>query len=311
LLKLSVVVIKNGNLESLARSLSSLLPQIEGKPYEIVVPVDSCFENPDEARRRFPAVRFVDLGIVPSRATPGTFLHHHDLFETRVAGGLLAAKGEVVGLLQDLFVPDPDWCDKTVAAHAKLPYEVIGGAVEHAGKGLLSWSIYLLEFSRYQLPLKEGSVGYIADVNVAYKRKAIEWIRPLMNPRYNEAVAHWHIMDKGGTLWQVPEMIVRQDRGPLGFFHLAGERLSWGAVFGGARAYAMSWPKRLLYVLGSPLIPFVRIFRIGVKVFGDRRNQIPFLLSLPAQFAMVSFWTAGETFGTLTGFPKPSKPEGT
>ncbi|MEO8367668.1 MAG: hypothetical protein ABI806_00510 [Candidatus Solibacter sp.] len=304
-MKLSVVLIKSGTLESLQRCLERLEPQVRDKPYEIVVPVDIYFGNYDGLRARFPQVRFLTLEQTPSRSTPGSFLHRHDLFEYRVASALSAAKGEVVGLLQDTFLPDPDWCEKTLAGHRQLPHAVIGGAVEQIGKGVLGWSVYFLEFSRYMLPLQEGPVEYISDVNVSYKRRAIEQLRPLFRPRYNEAVAHWTLRGNGEVIWQYPPMVVRQDRGRLTVRQLVGERLSWGSVFGAARAHKISWPMRTVYVLASPLIPFLRVARVGRKVLGAGRNIGPFLVSLPTLFAMAVLWSAGEAFGCLTGRPAP------
>jgi hypothetical protein len=127
----------------------------------------------------------------------------------------------------------------------------------------------------------------------------------LFRPRYNEAVAHWTLKANGEVLWQYPPMVVRQDRGRLTLRQLVGERLSWGAVFGAARAHAISLPMRALYVVGSPLIPAVRIARIARKVFGSGRNRVPFLLSLPSLIVMTVLWTAGEVAGCFTGRPAP------
>jgi len=303
-IQLSVVLIKSGTIETMGRCLERLEPQVQGKPYEIVVPVDIFFGDYSGLHNRFPQVRFLALENPPSRAVPGSFLHKHDLFESRVALGLSAAHGEVVGLLQDTFLPDPDWCERTLDGH-RLPHAVIGGAVEQAGKSILGWSVYFLEFSRYMLPLREGPVEYIADVNVSYKRRAIEQLRPLFKPRYNEAVAHWTLMRKGETLWQYPPMVVRQDRGNVTFGNLVRERLSWGAVFGAARAHSVSRPMLALHIVGSPLVPILRIARIARKVFGSGRNIAPFLLSLPALVVMTVLWTAGEVTGYCTGKPAP------
>lgn len=304
MIPLSIVLIKSGNIETMRRCLEALESQIQGHPYEIIVPVDVHFGNYDKLRARFPQVCFVTLDNPPTRAPVGTALHKHDLFESRVAGGLTAARGEIVGLLQDTFLPDPDWCEKTLAGH-RLPHAVIGGAVEQAGKNILGWSVYFLEFSRYMLPLREGPVDYIADVNVSYKRRAIEQLRPLFRPRYNEAVAHWTLKANGEVLWQYPPMVVRQDRGRLTVRQLVAERLSWGAVFGAARAQKISWPMRVVYVLASPAIPFLRVARVARKVFSGGRNIGPFLFSLPTLFAMAVLWSAGEAVGCLTGKPAP------
>jgi hypothetical protein len=303
-MELSIVLIKSGNLDTMRRSLERLEPQVQGRPYEILAPVDQFFGDYRDLARRFPQVRFLPLENTPTRSTPGSFLHRHDLFEFRVACGLSASQGEVVGLLQDTFLPDPDWCRKTLEAH-RLPHAVIGGGVEHGGKGVLGWAVYFLEFSRYMAPIQEGPVEYISDVNVSYKRRAVDLLRPLFRPRYNEAVAHWSLRNRGEVIWQYPAMVVRQDRGKLTVRQLVGERLSWGSVFGAARHHEVSPGKRALYILGSPLIPALRIARIARKVFGSGRNIGPFLVCLPTLAFMAVLWTVGELAGTITGRPAP------
>jgi hypothetical protein len=300
--RLSVVVIRNGDNASLSRCLTILSPQVEQVAGELIVPVDSAFGPVEELQQRFPQVRFEHYGHAPYRGEAGSVLARHDLFELRVSAGLQAARGDVVGLLQDLFPPDPDWCRQTLEAH-QLPHAVIGGSVEHTGSSPQSWAIYLMEFSRYQLPLDQGSANYVTDVNVSYKRRAIESIRPTFRPRYNEAVAHWKLLNEGETLWLWPAMIVRQDRRNLRFSQLMTERLVWGRIFGSVRAHSFSWPRRLAYIFGSPLIVPLRVYRVARKVFGTGRNVGPFLFSFPWLVIFIAMWTLGETIGTLTGRP--------
>ena len=131
---LSVIVTVLGGAASLRRCLAHLTPQIGGRPIEVIVAYDSTQRSVDQLRIVYPQVVFLDMGVVPTGARLGTHAAVHELHGRCTAGGLKAARGRLLALLVDFGAPDPDWCDQVLASH-KLPYGVIGGAVEHAGQG--------------------------------------------------------------------------------------------------------------------------------------------------------------------------------
>ena len=240
------------------------------------------------------------MGVVKTDVRPGTQEAAHEMFDRRTAAGLNKAQGEVLALLQDYGAPDPDWCDQVLAAH-RLPYAIIGGAVEHEGEGVLNWAVYFLDFGRYQLPLHEGLTDYLTDVNVSYKREALESVRNLWSERYKEVTVNWALARQGMTLWQRPQIVVRQDRGALSFGPLISERFSWGRLFGCIRTREISPVARLLYIALSPGIPLILLARIARKVFSARRNRARFVMSLPHLAAVTAFWCLGEFVGYVTG----------
>jgi hypothetical protein len=297
---LSVIVTIVGGMPHLHRCLHRLLPQTKGRAIEVIVPYDSTANSIEEIKIAFPQVKFVDMGIVRTDARAGTQQAAHEIFDRRTTAGLNTARGEVLALLQDYGAPDPNWCDQLLEAH-RLPYGVIGGAVEHEGKGVLNWAVYFLDFGRYQLPLPEGPTDYLTDVNVSYKREALESVRHLWAERYKEVTVNWALSKKGMVLWQRPQIVVRQDRGKLSFRQLVVERFSWGRLFGCIRAREISPLARLFYIAFSPGIPLILLARTGRKVFSTRRNCGQFMRSLPQLAAMALFWCLGEFMGYLTG----------
>lgn len=297
---LSVIVTIVGGTTFLQRCLSRLIPQTEGRSIDVIVPYDSTASGIGELKSVFPRVQFVDMGVVKTDAHPGTQQAAHEMFDRRTAAGLNFARGEIVALLQDYGAPDPNWCDQVLEAH-RLPYGIIGGAVEHEGEGALNWAVYFLDFGRYQLPLPEGPTDYLTDVNVSYKRAALESVRELWEDRYKEVTVNWALARKGMVLWQRPQMVVGQNRGKLSFRDLVSERFSWGRLFGCIRTREISPLARLLYIALSPGIPLILLARTASKVFSTRRNRGRFLLSLPQLAAMTLFWCLGEFVGYLTG----------
>jgi hypothetical protein len=297
---LSVVVRIVGEGVHLHRCLSRLVPQIEDRAIEVIIPYDSTISSIDLLKKDFPQVICVDMGVVKSEGRAGTLGVMHELYDRRTATGLAVARGEVLALLEDYGAPDPDWCDQVLEAH-QLPYGVIGGAVEHEGSGTLNWAVYFLDFGRYQLPLDEGPAHYLTDVNVSYKRAALESVRELWKEQYNEVTVNWALARQGTVLWQRPQIVVREDRGKLSFLHLLVERFWWGRLFGCKRAQELSSFSRLLYIILSPAIPFVLLGRISGKVFRGRRNRAQFLLSFPQIVMMTLCWCLGEWVGYVTG----------
>lgn len=297
---LSVIVRIVGGSDFLRRCLARLDSRIRDFPVEIIVPFDPTVKGLSELEREFPQVVFVNMGDV-GIADAGGSVAPHSLLDLRTTVGLAKAQGEILALLEDLGVPDPDWCEQLIRSHQQLPYGVIGGAVEHAGKGLLNWALYFLDFGRYQLPLEEGPVDYLTDVNVSYKRAALESIREIWSERYNEVQVHRALKARGAVLWQRPQAVVREDRGPLSFPDMLAERFAWGRVFGYMRIQQISRARRNFYVLATPLIPAVLIGRIIRKIFSSGRNRRWALYALPLMIVLSAFWCLGELTGYVTG----------
>jgi hypothetical protein len=304
----TVAVIAVGGAAHLRRCLGRLAPQVMGKPVLVVVPVDNTVEGVDDLRREFPGVEFRDLGVVAINAAPGTVAAQHELFDRRISAVFGEARGSHVALLQDWGAPAADWCDRMLEA-TRLPYAAAGGAVDNAGTGPLNWAVYFLDFGRHQPPLEEGPSRFLSDVNVVYRRDDLELVRAVWERRYNEVLTNWALFKAGKTLWRKPDMLVLHDRGRLRWGTLLAERLSWGRLFGAARAHELGFPRILPYILLSPLIPLVIVTRVARKVLGGGRNRLRFLAALPAFVLLAGVWSLGELLGYVTGSPAPAGEE--
>ena len=297
---LSIIVRIVGGERFLHRCIGHLLPQIEGRPIEVIVPHDSTVDDAVQSLRNVPQVTPVDMGMVHTDVSSDAHTRAHELYDRRTSMGFRVARGEILALLEDTVAPNPDWCEQVLEAH-QLPYGAIGGAVEHGGRGTLNWAVYFCDFGRYQLPLSEGPADYLTDVNVSYKREILESVRELWEERYNEVTVNWALSRRGVVLWQRPQIVVHQDRGELSFHKLITERYSWGRLFGHLRARESSFVSRLVYALLSPGIPVLLLGRMVLKVLRGRRNRLQFLRSLPVTAIMTVVWCAGEFVGNATG----------
>ena len=203
---LSVVLTVVDGGHALRRCLAGLLSQQDAPALEIVIPIDSTLSSQRwmievrQAHDRDP-VRWLDLGTLPTSRPPMSATGQHELIDRRRAAGLAAARAELIAILEDRGVPEPTWAATAVRLHRELPHAVIGGAVENAQPGLLNRAVYLCDFGRYQRPFVAGPRLYVTDVNVTYKRPALELTRAIWRERYHEPLVHWASIEAGHTVF--------------------------------------------------------------------------------------------------------------
>jgi hypothetical protein len=298
---LSVVVTIVGGGEVLRNFLRAITTQDQPPPMEVIVPYDATIPETTAFAKEFPSVRFVDMGYVKTVRAEGTPAGEHELYDRRREAGLKASKGEILSLTEDRAPPRSDWARNVVQMHRELPHAVIGGAVECVSPAgdMLNWGIYIADCSRYAPPFESGPRQWITDVNVSYKRRAIESTRDMWEHGYNEASVHWALMDKGETLWLSDRMVVLYQSIYPNFGAALPVRFQWGRMFGEARAKAVSLPKRIAYTLIGPAIPFVLFARHG-NVMRQKGKFGRFLRAAPATMVLLFAWMSGELAGLIT-----------
>lgn len=302
---LTVVVTVVDGGDALRRCLTGLLAQADAPHMEVLVPIDSTTAAESAvvagmANSGGHVVRCVELGQLLTSNPPSSTAGQHELIDRRRAAGLAAAHGEVVAIVEDRAVPKPDWAATAVRLHRQLPHLVIGGAVENGRQGLLESAVYFCDFGRYQRPFDPGPRHYVSDVNVVYKRRALELTRDIWRTRYHEPLVHWALERAGETLFLSPELVVEEHRDHLTSMGLLVERFAWGRLFGSLRVRDASAVRRLALAARSPLIPMVlfgRFLRDRVTK-GARVGSI--LRVAPAVGLLVASWAAGEAAGYLT-----------
>lgn len=303
--RLSVVLTVVDGGAALRRCLSALLAQDGGPPMEILVPYDSTMTSVasviDEAALPAPGVtvRGLDLGRIDTRHPPLSARGQHELIDRRRSAGLREAAAGIVAIVEDRGVPRKDWAANVIRLHNTLPHVVIGGAIENGRDRVLNWAVYFCDFGRYQRPFAPGPRRYISDVNVAYKRRALDETREIWQLRYHEPWVHWALERRGETLFASPDVVVDQIRDHLKLSGLIRERLAWGRLFGSLRARDASIGRRAGWVALSPLVPFVLFGRLVRDRLSKRRAIGRFVAAAPAAALLVCAWAAGEAAGAL------------
>jgi hypothetical protein len=284
-LPLSVVVISINAPELLARCLDALTAQARDVGAEILVVRDS--DTPPLVGAGSPAhwIRPREGATVP---------------QMRVAG-LRAARGAVVGLIEDDVIVAADWCARAVASHATSDW-VIGGVVDPGSyQRALDWAIYFCEYARFMRPFRSpGSMALsLAGNNVTYKGGAVQELLRASPDGFYDLFAHqkW---ERENRPMRVEETLVCrnvnswQPRQALAvpFHHgraYAGQRFPSGGTAGLARA-----------VLALAL-PAVKVGRTLAQVLSRRRHVAQLMRATPWIVVFMTSWALGEAVGYARG----------
>ncbi len=297
LLSVIVTIVEGG--EAVRRLLTALTTQVDGPPMEILVPYDTSAAPHVALSAEFPTVRFMPLGVVATEQPITSAGGEHELFDRRRAAGLAAATGDLIAIVEDRGAPRQDWARTAVRLHRALPHGVIGGAIDPLPTSLAGWAVHVCDFTRYTSPFDSGPRDWVSDVNVVYKRRALEQTRALWRERYQEPVVHWSLQQQGDTLYLSDELVVEHHRGWVPLGQLLHERYHWGRLFGAIRARHLGLGKRLLLGAAGPLIPFTVLLR-HARAHAAKGNAVRFLLASPMVLLYLVAWTLGEVSGMLS-----------
>lgn len=301
---LSVVVVivsdttdSHGGASHLAASLEALSRQADPPPMEVIVPHLPNVDGIDEIKRRFPHARFVPVpDLKRSTGRLGSREHHDELR----ARGLVLARGEIVALLEDHGLADPNWCARIVGAHKKN-YAGIGGAIENGIDRPLNWAVYFCDFGKYQSPLPAGESLFASDANVSYKRAALESIRDVWREVFQETAVNWALRSRGEKTALAPEIIVYQRRQGLRMRSALRERFIWGRSYAATRSKLLGGAKRAAYAVLAPILPTILLTRMTLNVVKKGRCIGPFIKAFPLTALLTVSWSLGELAGYWTG----------
>jgi hypothetical protein len=301
---LSVVVVivsdttdARADTSHLAGCLDALGRQVDAPPLEVIVPHHPRVDGIDAARARFPGVTFLPVEDLRTYTGEGGSREHHDELRAR---GLVAARGEVVALLEDHARPEQHWCARMVEAHRRRPAAAVGGAIENGVDRALNWAVYFCDFGRYQNPVPDGASSFASDANVSYKRAALEAIRPVWREVFHETAVNSALTGRGDVLALSPEIVVYQHRSELQLGAALRERFIWGRSYAATRARLAGGARRVAYAALSPLLPAVLLTRMAANTVRKGRLRGRFLRALPLTAVLTASWSLGELMGYLT-----------
>lgn len=179
------------------------------------------------------------------------------------AAGVHRARAPLVALTEDHSFPAPDWAERLIAAH-RGPWAAVGPAMRNANPDcLVSWADFYIAYGKWAGPAASGVVDFLPGHNSCYKRGALLAFGGRLEELLEaETVLHWDLRKRGMELW----LEAGASTAHMNF----GLWRSWlpvqfhaGRVFASQRASGWSAGRRALFTIASPLIPFVRLARVG------------------------------------------------
>ena len=295
-----VVTLVDGG-DQLRRCLAALAEQANLPALEVLIPYDDSVGDLAALRKEFSGFRFIALGPVDTERRSASAAGQHELFDRRRAAALAVATGDIVAMLEDRGVPRHDWAATMLDLHRRYEHEVIGGAVDWAGRGILSWAVYACDFGRYESVHSDGAREFLTDCNLSYKRGAVDATRSLWRERYHETQVHDQLRRDGAVLWFSPEAVVEEARAGLRLAPLLAERIAWGRLYGAIRLTGASHRQRWLRAMAAAVLPLLLYLRIVLRHAGRTPGRL--VMATPALLCLLAAWTMGECVGYLTGEP--------
>jgi glycosyltransferase involved in cell wall biosynthesis len=266
--------------------LASVFAQKDAPAFEVIVVDCRGPENVARLRRGFPQARFVELDkreTVPQLRRIG--VEH--------------AQGGIVAVIEEHCVAAEDWLSTLVSAFSS-EYVAVGGPIEFRGGRLRDWITYFIEYNSYLPPWPEGDAWKLADANVGYRREVLTANLDSLSGGYWEATLHHKLLSEGARFCSVPGLIVYH-RGPFDYGYYLRQRYLFSRAFAGARRTNLSAPKRVIYLLAAPAIPFVLLARTASRVFAKGCHPGKFVACLPLIVPAMTIYVVGEWMGYAFG----------
>ena len=250
-----MVLATPGEYQAIRRTVSHLLAQTAVGRLELIIVARSraelCLPASDEARLRGVLARLdvVELEDVPSVGRAN-------------AAGVRRASSPLVALAEDHCFPEPDWAERLILAHDG-PWSAVGPAVRNANPGsAVSWADLFIGYGPWLHPQAAREAEFLPGHNTSYKREVLLGLGDRLEQLLEaETVLHWELRAGGQRLYLESAARVAHTNFSLWRSWLPVQYLA-GRVFAGARVRAMPWWRRAVFATGSPLIPWLRLWRI-------------------------------------------------
>jgi glycosyltransferase involved in cell wall biosynthesis len=289
--ELSIIVAAKNAQRTIQLCLEALVQQSHSNNLEILV-IDGSTDGSAEIARRFQQITLVQAD--PAYLVP-------ELWKI----GIELSGGRTVAFTTANFIPAKNWISE-LRALLHSDHAAIGGVFEKSMPDKISqWAIYFLRYAAYLPSIPPRSASQLAADNAVYQRWVFEKYAELIEGGFWEHPVNRRLRADGYSLFLTPALKVSMGyfSQPGAFFH---QRFLHGRMFGAERASEASTLRRLLYILTSPLIPFVLLARVSRNVLKNNAHIIEFFLSLPWILFYLLGWSLGELTGYLIGQP-PAK----
>ena len=282
-------IVPADRFETIATVMERIRRQTIADRIEVVIaaPSEAALAMPEEERRGFHSVKVAevaDFGSMPNAR----------------AAAIRAASAPVVAIGETHSYPDPDWAEALVEAH-KGPWAVVGPSLSNANpESMLSWAGMLLDYGPFIDTTKRGEVDFAPGHNSSFKRDALmAYADRLEDVLQSDTELIAELRKRGHRLYL-------ESRARTNHVNMTRpstwvvERFAAGWHYAAYRSADWSRGRRLVYAVGSPLIPLVRLRRAlhDLRTSGHE-DLMPRLL--PGLLAALILMSAGELMGYAVG----------
>jgi len=252
---LAAIVVVPDSYNTVQHTISHLQVQTVVKQIEIIFVAPSHKQlGLDESKLTcFHSWQVIEVGTIKSIA--------HGF-----AAGIRHAHAPIVALTEDHSFPDANWAEVLITAHQQ-PWAAVGPKMRNGNPNTpISWADFYISYGEWAHPASSGTVRHLPGHNSSYKGDILltygDRLESLMQA---ESVLHRHLRARGYQLLLESSTYTSH----LNFTSWS----SWikaqyhtGRQFAATWAQPWSWTHRLLFTVASPLIPWVRLWRIQKHV---------------------------------------------
>jgi hypothetical protein len=256
---LSAIVVIPDSYETVRYTMSRLQAQSAVEQIEVVFVMPSYQQLAlDEAQFKcFHGWQAIEVGTVISKARA-------------FAVGIRHARAPVVALTEDHSFPDAKWAEVFIAAH-RQPWAAVGPAMCNGNPDtMLSWADFYQAYGEWTPPVSSKSISQLPGHNSSYKRDILLALGDRLDFMMEaEGSLHRELKSKGYELLLESSTCTTH----LNFATWSSwlpKRYYTGRQVSSTWAKEWSWRRRLLFTAASPLIPWVRLWRVGRRI---RRGQ--------------------------------------
>lgn len=293
-LKLSVVMVGYCSSENFRMALDHLRSQTVSTLLELIIVTHSKKELnlASSNLEGFSNYKILEIGEFESEGAAK-------------AAGVMTASAPLVAFMEDHSYPNPLWAEALINAHSKGNFAVVGPVMLNANpQSNISWGTFLVLYGQWMTVQPHKEVKHLPGNHSCYKRELLlSYCSHLSEMLATESVLQWDLFGKGHHLYLEPTARV---------YHLNYSRLGpilseyylYSRIFAANRTHGWNGIRRILYALGSPLLPLIRLLRI-LKDASRARLRVGLILrALIPLFLTLCAGSVGELSGYAFGVGK-------
>ncbi len=158
---------------------------------------------------------------------------------------------------------------------------------------------YLAEYAQFHSPLQD-SLDEVPGNNIVCRRALLDDADTLRSKGFYKTFMIWRLQQQHVQPQAVPSMVVEYAK-PFATGHYLHRRYQHGRCFGATRHDNAGQPSRALCALFTPLLPWLRCWRIYRAICAQPQLKRAGLRFAPILFGSECAWSLGELAGYVAG----------